>query len=104
MNLAAKAAKNLRNELPYFASADDADRFAMQIKTNESAEREVQLPDPVEGSMNFSVEREQEGQGVFGHRVRKICRNADHVDSQRVRSGHVHVVKPRTAQRDELYA
>lgn len=51
--------------------------------------------------MGFTVQREDEGEGVLGHSVRRIARYTRHGDAQLLGGLQIHIVESRTTQRNE---
>ena len=83
------------------ARADDAGRLAVEVKAQQSVQREVAVARPPVGPVHLAVERQQQRHGVFGHGMGRIGRYADHADAARGRHLEVDVVEARAAQRNE---
>jgi len=63
-------AQDLRGDAADLARADNAGGLAVQVKADEAIERKVKIMDAVVGARDFAIEREQERDGVLGHRIR----------------------------------
>lgn len=78
---ATEAEKDAADRVTDFAGADDAGRFAAEIKAHEAIEGEVGATDAVVGAMNAPIEREHEADGVFSDAVRRISGHAGDTDT-----------------------
>ena len=74
----------------------------MNIKSNQAVEREIQLTHTIVGAVYLPIEREQQGDGVFGHSVGRIGWHAHDIQAQFTSRRHIHVVATCAAQGEQL--
>src|SRR5215475_12488101 len=67
-------AKNLPRNSPDLARADEPRSLSVEVETHQPVERKIQLPHAVECPMCLAVQSEQQGNGVFSDRVRRVDR------------------------------
>src|SRR5262245_2156387 len=87
-----ESAENLRHYSPDLSCSHHADCLAMHVEPDQAVESEVTFPNAIIRAMHFSVERQHKSDGVLGHRVRGVRRNAHHCDAMFRRGGEIDVV------------
>ena len=100
-NLHAEPLKNFGKRLPDLAGSDDADRFAVYIKTEKTVDREIILADTAECAVQTPGQAKQEPDRIFRNRIRRIFRNTDHIQPF-AGSAEIHVVEAGAAHGNEL--
>ena len=88
---------------PDFAGSENPRGFAMEIEPDEPAEREIEIVHAVVRSRNFAIEREEEGECVLRHRVRRISGHARDREAKPSCDLQIDVVESGAAQRDVLH-
>ena len=101
---ATESGENLRHHGPNLSRADHADRFSVHVEPDQAVEREITFAHSIIGAMQFPVERQHESDGVLGHRVRRVRRNAHHRDAVFRRGGEIDIVITGAPQRDQPHA
>jgi len=76
-------------------------RAADEIEAEQAIQREVALADARPGAVHLAVESEDEGDGVLGHRVRRVGGHAGDGQGEARRRGQIDVVVAGRAQRDQ---
>src|SRR4051794_29408789 len=71
-----ESAKDLGNNAADPTSANDADGFAAEIKTDQAVQGKIMFSHAIVSTMNLPVQREQKADGMFCHCVRGIGRHA----------------------------
>ena len=80
------------------ASPDDPGGLAGQVEPNEPVQREVAVTHPVVGAVNPSVQRQNQRDGVLGHRIGRI-RGHPHDDDAETPGGvEIDIVEARAAE------
>ena len=93
-----KQPRELETDLP---GPDDPDGLSVQVEPDQAAEGEIILPDPVEGTVNVAVQRQQKPQRVFGHGKGGVGRDAHDGEVQLIGRLHRHVTETGTAHRHQ---
>ena len=89
---------------PNLSRADQSDCFAVHVEPDQAIESEITFADAIIGAMHFPVERQHKGDGVLGHRGRRVRRNAHHCDAVFRRGREIDVVVTGATQRDQSHA
>ena len=76
----------------------------MHVEPDQAVESEITFSDAIIRAMQLSVERQHKSDGVLGHRVRRVRRNAHHCDAVFFRGGEIDVVVTGATQRDQPHA
>src|SRR5215472_6858902 len=97
-----KPTKNLPSDAPNLASADNAGSLAVQVEAYKSIQREVQLAHTIECAMGLPVQRQQQGNSMFSHGMRRIDRDSRHGQLQLLGVPDIDVIEPRRAKRHEF--
>jgi hypothetical protein len=75
----------------------------MQVKAREAVDAKIVFARAVKGPVNFAVQAQKQGYGVFGDRVGRIARHANDADLP-IGGIKIHIVVARAAKGDESYA
>ena len=86
------------------AGHDHRRSLAGEIESDETVEGEVSVVHPVVGTVDLSVERQDERGGVLGHRVRRVFGDVDDREAVAFGGVEIDVVESGATQRNDAYA
>ena len=74
-------AENFRRQPSDPSAADDARRLARHIEPHQPADRKISIPRARVCLMRFPIERQNQRDGMFGDRMRRVFRYSDDIDA-----------------------
>ena len=99
-----EALEDLTGDLADLPRSDQSGGLAVHVEADEAVEGEVHVPHPAVGLGDVAVECHRQGDGVLGHGVGRVGRDARDEDPVLLGRREVDAVEPGAAQRDHLHA
>ena len=100
---AAKTGHQLAKGFAYAAGAHHTHGAAMYVKTQQTVQRKVALTHTGIGTVDFAVQRQQQGQRVLGHGMGRILGHTAHGNAKLLRSYQVHLIEACAAQHHQAH-